>query len=98
MKHFIILLKYLKPIEEIDKYVQSHRDYLQKGYDSKILLMSGPLVPREGGVIIARANDLEEIQSFCNQDPFSLEGCAAYHFIEFQPVKQQVELSNWIQI
>ncbi|MCB1140839.1 MAG: GTP cyclohydrolase [Leptospiraceae bacterium] len=96
MKYYIILLKYMKPIEEIDRLLAEHRNYLDSGYQKGILLMSGPLEPREGGVLVAKSSGLEEIREFCHQDPFYLNGCTDYHFIEFHPVKHREELKAWI--
>lgn len=95
MKHFVILLQYTKPLEEIDKYLQEHRAYLDKGYSSQMLLASGPQNPRSGGIILARANTLEEIKTFCNSDPFFVNNCAEYTIIEFIPVKYQKHFQEW---
>lgn len=35
MKQFIIVLRYLVPIETVDQHVTAHREYLSKGYEQK---------------------------------------------------------------
>ena len=95
MKHFIVNLKYIVPIETIDKYLTGHRAFLDQGYEKKILLTSGPKNPRDGGILIARAKTLDELKKFCSQDPFSLSNCAEYSFEEFIPVKFQAQFSDW---
>lgn len=95
MKHFIIFLQYIKPLEEIDKHLHAHRTYLEKGYASNMLLASGPQNPRSGGIIIARAGTVEEIKNFCNSDPFYIHNCAEYTITEFIPVKYQKEFRDW---
>lgn len=82
-------------METVDKYLVSHRAFLDKGYEKKILLASGPKNPRDGGIFIARSKTLEELKNFCNEDPFSQSKCAEYSFEEFIPVKFQKEFSDW---
>ena len=35
---FIAILTYKKPIEEVDRFLQAHRDYLAEHYAAAILL------------------------------------------------------------
>ena len=58
--------------------------------------MSGPENPRTGGVVIAKANSLEEIKSFFSNDPYFKNNSAEYEFREFNPVKFQNILADWI--
>lgn len=95
MKHFIIKLEYKVPIEKIDSVLVAHREFLDSGYEKKILLSSGPQNPRDGGILIARSESLEAMKDFCKQDPFSKHGFADYHFTEFIPVKYQKDFADW---
>src|SRR5512145_824240 len=95
MKHFVILTTFTKPFEEFGEMVGHHRAFLQKGYDRGWLLCSGPQNPKVGGVIIARAPSLEELQQFFTDDPYQINGLATYQFIEFEPVKRQIFLEAW---
>ncbi|MHB1687199.1 MAG: YciI family protein [Ignavibacteriaceae bacterium] len=97
MKHFLIMINYTVSLEKIDEVLPEHRKFLQKGYDQKILLFSGPKDPRVGGVVAARANSVEKIKDFFKQDPYFINNCATYDFIEFNPVKHQDFLSDWIE-
>jgi uncharacterized protein YciI len=95
MKHFIVSLNYIQPIEVIDKYLHEHREFLDIGYQRKILLTSGPQNPRDGGVLIARSETFEKLKEFCAEDPYSKNGCAEYEFTEFIPVKYQSDFKQW---
>ena len=44
----VVDLVYKKPLSEVDRYVQEHRDFLQKYYDQDLLIVSGPKIPKEG--------------------------------------------------
>ena len=96
MKHFIIEITYKVPYSEIEKVLQEHRNFLQKGYDAGYLLCSGPQEPKTGGLIVARFESEEKIQAYFKQDPFLLHKIAEYRYIEFNPVKYQPLLKDWI--
>jgi len=96
MKHFIVEITYTLPAEQVTDVTPDHRVFLQSGYDSGMLLFSGPQVPRVGGIVVARAASLEEIQQFFADDPYLKRGAATYRFIEFNPVKYQAFMEPWL--
>ena len=53
MKHFLVDIDYLVPVEELAEILPRHRAFLQTGYDKGILLCSGPKEPRTGGLAVA---------------------------------------------
>jgi uncharacterized protein YciI len=85
---FVILIRYLKPLSEIEKVVDEHRAFLGRYYQSGHLIASGPQVPRSGGVILAQAGSREELVRIFAEDPFVKHGLGEYQFIEFVPVKK----------
>ena len=96
MKHFIIEITYTAPLEKIDETLPFHREFLQTGYDKGWLLMSGPRNPRIGGIVIARAPSLVDIEEFFKNDPYQMRGQATYRFIEFEPVKKAPVIETWL--
>jgi len=96
MKHFIIELTYTAPAERLDKIVAEHRVFLKTGYERGWLLMSGPQVPRTGGMVVGRAPSLEAIQQFFQDDPYQKKGAATYRFVEFEPVRLQEWMKDWV--
>ncbi|RUR12895.1 YciI family protein [Legionella sp. km772] len=94
---FIIQLKYKTSINEVDKYTQAHREFLDYYYKQGLLVASGPMKPRTGGIIIAASTDKAYLESIFKQDPFYLAEIADYEFIEFTPVKHRDELKELIQ-
>jgi uncharacterized protein YciI len=96
MKHFIIEVTYLIPLEQIAEITPEHRAFLQTGYERGWLLMSGPCVPRTGGMVVGRAPSLEAMQQFFQDDPYQKRGIAAYRFVEFEPVKLQERMKDWV--
>lgn len=94
---FIIKLTYLVPIQEVDKYLSAHRGFLDTYYRQGLLVASGPMKPRDGGIVIAATNDRNYIESIFQQDPFYLAEIASYEYIEFTPVKHCDALKELIQ-
>ena len=97
MKHFLIEIQYTAPPEIIAGILADHRAFLQIGYDQGWLLMSGPMNPKTGGIVIARAPSLEEIQTYFLNDPYGQNQAATYRFVEFDPIKRQPVLEDWVR-
>ena len=97
MRHFIVEINYTAPMEKISSLVDLHRAFLQAGYDQGMLLMSGPKNPRTGGMLVARARSLEDLERFFDDDPYKLNSSAEYQFIEFEPVKYQQLIKPWLE-
>ncbi len=94
--HFLLEWTYTAPIEQIEAATPDHRDYLQSGVDRGILLVSGPKVPREGGILLIRVESPEAAEAFAHGDPFFTRGLARPRLVEFRPVKRQAVLDEWV--
>lgn len=92
---FVITVTYTKPLEEVEKYLQDHRDFLANGYKKGVLLLSGAQVPRVGGVIIGRFWSKEEATAFIHTDPFFVAKVADYNIVEFVASKYASELEGY---
>lgn len=88
-------LKYLKPLDEVDRFVGGHRSFLEQYYASGHFLLSGRLNPRTGGVILANAATREDIESIVVHDPFYRESLAEYEIIQFIPSMTGPELAKY---
>ena len=82
---FIFLLTYQKPLNEVDKYIEAHRTYLDINYKAGYFIVSGRQEPRVGGVIICRAETKEQASEIMKADPFYIYEVAKYDLIEFLP-------------
>jgi uncharacterized protein YciI len=92
---FVIALTYLKPMAEVDAALDAHRAFLREQYDQGRFLMSGRKVPRDGGVILARAESRAEIEALVRRDPFHQAGLASYAITEFVPTMTADALCAW---
>ena len=79
---FKAILTYNRPLEEVDRYRQAHRDYLSEHYAAGDFIMSGPQTPRVGGVIVMRAENRSAEETFIAQDTFKANGIVDYQIVE----------------
>lgn len=82
---FIAILKYKKPLSEVDRFLQAHREYLAEHYAAGDFIASGPQTPRVGGVIMIKAGNRTGVEAIIAQDPFNINGIADYQIVEFTP-------------
>ena len=82
---FIAILTYKRPLEEVDRFLQAHREYLAEHYDAGDFIASGPQTPRVGGIILMKAESRRVVDSIIEQDPFNINGIADYRIVEFTP-------------
>jgi len=82
---FVLVLTYVRPLEEVDRLIDGHRAYLDRNYAAGRFVVSGRREPRTGGVILARSSSAAEIEAVIAEDPFSQQGVAEYEVIEFLP-------------
>lgn len=81
---FVVLLRYLVPLDTILAIRPAHVDYLKQHYDNGTFLVSGPQVPRAGGLILARATSRSVLMEILEQDPFYVQKAIEYHVYEFE--------------
>jgi uncharacterized protein YciI len=88
----LAILRYRKPLEEVVKHVDAHRAYLGVLKAKGLLLASGPLDPRSGGVLLLRVPDdavAATLDGIRDGDPFMKAGVAQYELLPWTPVLGQ---------
>ena len=93
---FLIMTTYKVPINEIEKYLVAHRDFLAEGYDKNYFVVSGPKKPRTGGVIISQLTDRAKLDDLLSNDPFVIHDLVNYEIIEFEPVKYHEKFASFV--
>jgi uncharacterized protein YciI len=84
---FVLLNRYLKPLEEVDRVLPEHRRFQDEMYARGTFIVSGRLEPRTGGVTIANARSRAEIEEILAADPFVRAGITEYEIVEFTPTR-----------
>ncbi|WP_374337937.1 YciI family protein [Leeia sp.] len=83
---FLIDMTFVKPLDEVDRHVQAHRDYLAGLYAQGLFLLGGRKQPRSGGIILSRQQHLDEVKAVFDADPLVQAGVATYTVTAFEPV------------
>jgi uncharacterized protein YciI len=81
---FVLLLTYIKPLEEVDRLMREHVAWLDEHFAAGRFVVSGRRIPRTGGVIVARGDDRGEIDDIAAGDPFVTGGVATCEVIRFR--------------
>ena len=84
---FALVVDYVAPLAEVDALLEDHVRFLDRFYAEGTFLMSGRQVPREGGFILAVAQDRTSMEAVVAQDPFVRGGVAEYRVLQVQPTK-----------
>jgi uncharacterized protein YciI len=82
---FVITLTYRCPLEAIERHLEPHRNWLAVHYRAGRFLLSGPLEPRTGGLILAQGDNRAAVEALLADDPFSIHGLAAYDIKAVNP-------------
>ncbi|NEA53475.1 hypothetical protein G3I60_04710 [Streptomyces sp. SID13666] len=92
---FIVILNYTAPLDEIDRHLEAHNTWLEENFAAGHFIASGRQDPRTGGLILARANDREELGRILARDPFGRNKVATHTVIDWRPSRASAE-AQWL--
>ncbi|MGW4874256.1 YciI family protein [Streptomyces chartreusis] len=92
---FVLELTYTAPLEAVDAVLEAHVAWLDEQYAKGVFLASGPKNPRDGGVILAVAENRAAIERIAAADPFVGAAVCAYRVTEFVATKTAPELERY---
>ena len=82
--YVIAIIRYRRPLEEVLEVTEKHRGYLKSLKDDGILIASGPMDPRSGGIALLKVPDDDVIPTLDrvrDGDPYVMSGLAQYELI-----------------
>lgn len=82
---FIVLLKFSDNKSQAPEFMQSHKDWIKRGFDEGVFLVVGSLKPSKGGGIVAHNTSLEELQLRVDEDPFVARNIVTAEILEISP-------------
>jgi uncharacterized protein YciI len=94
---FIIDLKYIVPLKQLDAHMTEHVKFLHAYYKKNIFVASGRKVPRTGGIILALGNSKEEVEKIIHEDPFYMHRLAEFTITEFLTSQHHPDLKNLLK-
>jgi uncharacterized protein YciI len=93
---FVIELTYKASLAEIDANMTAHVMFLKKYYAAGNFLISGRKIPRDGGIIVATAENRQEIEAIVREDPFYARGLADFRIIQFRASQRAADIPKRI--
>ncbi|MCI3133629.1 YciI family protein [Phenylobacterium aquaticum] len=75
---YAITLTYVRPKDEVQAHLDSHRQWLADEVTAGRILAAGPLESGAGGFILAFAQDRGEIDAMIRRDSFHVHGLATF--------------------
>jgi len=94
---FIIELTYKASLTRIDACMTEHVKFLKKYYASGNFVVSGRKIPRKGGIIVAVAENREQIEAIMREDPFCTSNLADFRVIEFRASQRAADIPKRIE-
>src|SRR5450432_1891196 len=85
MRMFVLLSRFQKPLEEVNRFLTAHSVWVQQHYESGRFLVSGRREPPTGGVIVTRAESEQELREILALDPLQQMGLVEYEIVAFEP-------------
>ena len=80
----IAIIRYRRPIDEIEKVTADHRAYLGQLKERGVLIAAGPFDPRLGGALLLRVPDSDVITTLDrirDEDPYIRRKVAQYEIL-----------------
>ncbi len=84
MRMFVLISRFQRPIDEVNRSLASHSAWVQQQYESGRFLVSGRREPAIGGIAVARASSEEELREVLTTDPYQQKGLAEYEIFSFE--------------
>lgn len=89
---FVVLLKFSENKGKAGQFMEGHKEWIQRGFDDGVFLVTGSLQPNAGGGILAHNATLAELESRVNDDPFVAESVVKAEIIEISPSRTDERL------
>lgn len=88
----IVLLKFSTNKSQAGRFMDSHKEWIKRGFDDGVFLLAGSLEPGLGGGILAHNSSRPDLQKRVNEDPFVAEDVVKAEIIELDPGKADARL------
>jgi uncharacterized protein YciI len=83
---YVVIIRYTKPIAEVDRHREAHKEFLRRAYEAGHFIVSGRQDPPVGGVILCKEMPREALETLLREDGYARAGVAQYEILRFDPV------------
>ena len=81
----IVFLRFSTNKSQAGRFMESHKDWVKRGFDDGVFLLAGSLEPELGGGILVYNTSLADLQRRVNDDPFVAENVVKAEIFELDP-------------
>ena len=89
---FVTLLRFSDNKAKAGEFMEGHKEWIRRGFEDGVFLMSGSLHSNSGGGILAHNTSLSELQARLNEDPFIVENVVRAEILEITPSRAAAPL------
>jgi uncharacterized protein YciI len=89
---FIVTLKFSDNKAQAGQFMDGHKEWIKRGFDDGVFLLTGSLQPNLGGGIVAHNTTLPDLQARVNDDPFVAQNIVSADILEIAPAKTDKRL------
>jgi uncharacterized protein YciI len=89
---FIVLLKFSDNKGQAGEFMESHNEWIKRGFDDDVFLLVGSLQPGLGGGIVTHNTSMIDLETRVNDDPFVAQKVVRAEIIEITPAKTDERL------
>jgi uncharacterized protein YciI len=82
---FVVLLRFTENKHLASKYMTGHNDWIRKGLDETVFLLTGSVSGGQGGAVIAHGLTRADLEKRLEADPFMAERIVSPEIIEIEP-------------
>lgn len=84
---FIVLLKFSSNKSQAGQFMESHKEWIERGIEDGVFVLVGSLQLNLGGAIVAHNTSLSDLQDRVKDDPFVAENIVSAEILEITPAK-----------
>lgn len=89
---FFVQLRFSSNKSQAGQFMEEHKDWIKRGFDDGVFLLSGSLQPNLGGGIVAHNTSLPDLQDRVNEDPFVAQDVVSAEILEITPSRTDERL------
>lgn len=89
---FIVLLRFSDNRAKAGALMERHKEWIRRGFDDGVFLMTGSLQPNQGGMVMAAGTARTDLETRVNADPFVVEGVVTAEILEVTPSRADERL------
>lgn len=90
---FVVTLRFSANKARAPQFMAGHNDWIRRGFEDGVFLLTGSLQPNAGGAILAHNTSHANLQVRVQEDPFVAENVVSAEILEIMPGRTDERLA-----